>query len=213
MRITCLHTVESNVAVFEAAARPPGAELRHVVRADLLEEAERAGGLTPGIEARAVDALLSLAEGADAVLLTCSTVGPAAAAAAARARVPVLRVDAALAEAAVAQGDRIVVLCAVQTTMAPTRALFEAAARGRPVMLDVQLLPPDVWAAFKAGDVGRYHALIAAAADAAFAAGADVVALAQASMAGAVPLARGGRPLASPAAGLAAVAGGVPTTA
>jgi hypothetical protein len=46
--------------------------------------------------------------------------------------------------------------------------------------------------------------MIAAAADQAYRDGADVVALAQASMAGAAALCREGRPLTSPAAGLAA---------
>jgi hypothetical protein len=46
--------------------------------------------------------------------------------------------------------------------------------------------------------------MIAAAADQAFRDGADVVALAQASMAGAAELCREGRPLTSPGVGLAA---------
>ncbi|WP_245317799.1 hypothetical protein [Ensifer sp. 1H6] len=49
MIIACLHTADSNVAVFEAAARELGLAagvLRHAVRPDLLEAAERAGGLT-----------------------------------------------------------------------------------------------------------------------------------------------------------------------
>ncbi len=49
MRIACLHTAESNVAIFEAA-RPDGVRLRHAVRPDLLAAAE-AEGLTPEIAA------------------------------------------------------------------------------------------------------------------------------------------------------------------
>ncbi len=53
LHIACRHTVDSNIAVFEAAAQGLDLGLSHVVRADLLSCAE-------------------------AVLLTCSTVGPAA---------------------------------------------------------------------------------------------------------------------------------------
>lgn len=203
MAIACLHTAESNVAVFETAAQALGTSLTHLVRADLLREAETAGGLNPDIAERTASLLKGLADGADAVLLTCSTLGPAAPDAARGAKVPVLRVDGALATQALAAGGRVVVLCAVQTTLEPTRRLFEAAATGRAADLDVRLVP-DAWDAFKAGNIARYHALVAAAADAAFQAGADVVALAQASMADAAALCRAGRPLTSPAAGLLA---------
>jgi hypothetical protein len=202
MPIACLHTAESNIAVFETAARALGARLTHLVRADLLREAEAAGGLNEDIAARTAGLLKGLAGAADAVLLTCSTLGPAAAEATG-ARVPVLRVDGALATEALAAGGRVVVLCAAQTTLEPTRKLFEAAAHARTAELAISLVP-DAWEAFKGGNIERYHALVAAAADAAFRAGADVVALAQASMADAAALCRAGRPLTSPAAGLAA---------
>jgi len=46
MRIACLHTVDSNITVLDAAAASlPGATLSHHVRADLLQRAEAAGGL------------------------------------------------------------------------------------------------------------------------------------------------------------------------
>lgn len=94
MKFACLHTAQSNVAVFEAA-RPEGVRLTHAVRPDLLAAAE-AEGLTPAVVAATVAALGALE--ADAVLLTCSTLGPAAGAAGA------LRADAALADAATAAG-------------------------------------------------------------------------------------------------------------
>jgi len=205
--ITCLHTAESNIAVFEAAARAvglPDGSLRHEVRADLLADAERDGGLTPEIEARTGEVLLALCAGADAVLLTCSTLGPAASSAAHSAPVPVLRVDGALATEAVRDGGKVVALCAVETTVAPTRALFEAAARETGAAVEVRVVP-GAWAVFKAGDQNRYLAMIAAASDEASRHGASRVALAQASMAGAADLTREGvRPLTSPTVGLAA---------
>jgi hypothetical protein len=199
--IACLHTAAGNVAVFDAAC-PPGAVLTHAVREDLLQDAEAAGGLTDAIAERTARALEALATpGVDAVLLTCSTVGPGAAHA--RAPIPVLRVDAALAEAATRDGGRVVVLCAVETTVEPTRSIFAAAASRHGATLVVRLVP-DAWAAFRAGDVAGYHARVARAAEAAFAGGAATVALAQASMAGAVALTQVRKPLASPPVGLVA---------
>lgn len=207
LHIACLHTAESNIAVFEAARRVlglPEGTLRHEVRADLLADAERDGGLTSEIEARTGRTLLALCDGADAVLLTCSTLGPAALAVAGAAPVPVLRVDGALAAEAVRGGGKVVALCAVETTVEPTRALFEEAARETGAEVVVRLVP-GAWAAFKAGDRDRYLGMIAAAADEAVRDGASRVALAQASMAGAADIVqRGARPLASPTVGLAA---------
>ncbi|NKC33057.1 Asp/Glu racemase [Falsiroseomonas selenitidurans] len=194
-RIACLHTAASNIALFDAAC-PPGVALTHAVRADLLAEAEALGGLTDAIAVRTAEAVEALAApGIEAVLLTCSTLGPALAQA--RAAIPLLRADAALAEAARRGGGRVVALCAVETTLAPTAALFGAACETR--------LVPGAWAAFRAGDAAGYARMVAAAADAAFAEGADCVALAQASMAPAAALCRRGPPLTSPAASLAAL--------
>jgi hypothetical protein len=206
MRIACLHTVQSNVDVFEAAKRELGldATLTHAVRADLLADAEKAGGLTQEIRDRAGQVLAELAGAADAVLLTCSTVGPAIAEAKkAGAKVPVFRVDGALAEAAVKYGGRVVALCAVETTIGPTKALFEDAAKATGSQVEVTLVP-GAWARFKAGDREGYERLVAEAADKA-AAGGAAVALAQASMAGAARLASK-KPLTSPAVGLKAAA-------
>jgi Asp/Glu/hydantoin racemase len=203
MLIACLHTAESNIAVFEAAAQPLGATLTHMVRADLLREAEVAGGLNPDTARRTAFLLRGLADHAEAVLLTCSTLGPAALDAAHSAKTPILRVDDALARQALEAGRRITVLCAAQTTIEPTRALFKTVASGRAAAIEIQLVP-GAWDVFKTGEIDRYHAMVADAADAAFEAGADVVALAQASMAHAASLCQAGRPLTSPTAGLAA---------
>src|SRR5262245_10403545 len=102
MRIACLHTAESNIAVFDQALaaldRGNTISLRHIVRADLLADAEQAGGLTHDIAAQTRSALEELSGDADAVLLTCSTLGPSIHA---DERAAILRVDAALAEEAV----------------------------------------------------------------------------------------------------------------
>jgi len=206
-RIACLHTAESNIQVFDDALATSGLTdvvLRHVVRADLLAAAEQTGGLTPIISRQTGQVLRELCDEADAVLLTCSTLGPAAEAVAPNAAAPILRVDAALAADAVKGGGSVAVFCAVETTVEPTRLLFERAAQATGAKIAMHLVP-GAWKVFKAGDRDRYLGMIAQAADDAAAAGATQVALAQASMADAADLATGHqRPLTSPTAGLMA---------
>ncbi|MBB4302478.1 hypothetical protein GGD81_001508 [Rhodobium orientis] len=207
MLLKCLHSAASNVAIFDAAARHlglPDGTLEHFVRPELLFAAEAAGGLTPQIADDTAAILSGLAANADAVLLTCSTLGPVADAVAPTSAVPVIRIDRALAEEAAAKGGTVVALCAVETTLEATRRVFEEEATKTGATADIRLVP-GAWERFRAGDTGGYLAAVATAADAAYADGASIVALAQASMAGAARSVRNGpTPLTSPAAGLAA---------
>lgn len=202
MRIGCLHTAESNVAVFDAACEGLDAVLTHHVRLDLLAAAERAGGLTGDIATETIWALRELERDSDAVILTCSTLGPAVYLAP-EDGLPWLRADGALADAAMAGGASIVVLCAAETSIGPTTELFRAAATTMeaPPAIEVRLVPV-AWNAFRAGRIADYLQIIADAADMAFAQGADVVALAQASMAGAARETKRGTPLTVPRAAL-----------
>ena len=195
--LALLHTGEAHVGAFAALFEEilPEAMLSHLVREDLLLRAQLAGGLTPEVAAETAGSLRELAgQGAALLLCTCSTLGPAVEAAAAAIEVPVLRVDRPLAEAAVAAGGRLLVVAALETTLAPTRALLEdaAAKAGRDVSLEMLSLP-EAWEAFEAGDGEGYRRQIAAAVRNKVEAAApgngtevfDAVVLAQASMAGA----------------------------
>lgn len=201
----------SNIAVFDRVvldghldglADASEVELHHVVRADLLAVAEANGGLSPSVRADVAAVLRQLADECDGVLLTCSTLGPTVDDVVAD--VPVLRVDEALAREAVAAGGTVVVLCAVSTTLTPTADLFGRTAAGTSAQVTVHLVE-GAWDLFTAGDLAGYHATLARAADDALTSGADVVALAQASMAPAADLCRRGHVLASPLVGLAAL--------
>lgn len=206
LRIACLHTAESNVETFEAARRRlrlDDVALRHRVRADLLAAAEKAGGPTEAVLQRSVAELATLAGGSNAVLLTCSTLGPAAAMANAASPVPILRVDEVLAREAVKNGGIVIVLCTAGATIAPTRSLFERVALATGAEIEVRLVP-GAWERFKAGEHQAYLAMIADAADAAAREGVAIVALAQASMSGAAVRCREARPLTSPTVGLMA---------
>ena len=158
--------------------------------------------MTGAIAAETVWALRELEREVDAVILTCSTLGPAVGLAP-DGGVPWLRADAALAELAIAKGRHIAVLCAAETTLVPTTELFNATAMRvpDPPQVDVWLVP-GAWAAFKDGNIAAYYLMLAEAANAAYSGGADVVAFAQASMAGAALDARHGIPMTSPRAAL-----------
>lgn len=207
LNINCLHSAQSNIAVFEAARRAlklDGVMLKHRVRSDLLAAAEKAGEATPAILASTVVELRALAKGAHGLLLTCSTLGAAAARAEAETGLPVRRVDQALAEEAVRDGGVVIVLCATGTTIGVTRALFEHAAMQTGAAIEVRLVP-GAWDLFRAGRQDDYWRLIAEAADGAADEGVAAVALAQASMAGAAGFAQRRPPLTSPGVGLAAI--------
>jgi hypothetical protein len=96
--------------------------------------------------------------------------------------------EALLAERAVAGGGRVAVVAAVESTLGPTRQLFEecaAACGSAAVVVDAPCL--EAWALFEAGDHAGYHELIARHVRG-LAEDFDVVVLAQASMAPAAAL-------------------------
>ncbi len=203
--LALLHTSPVHVPVFDALRdeHHPGLELRHVVVEELLERARAAG---PGAVADDVRRRVREAAdgGARAVLCTCSTIGDLAERAADGVGVPVLRVDRPMAGAAVAAGPRVVVLAALESTLGPTAALVrdEAARAGRSVEVRTAVVR-GAWERFEAGDTAQYVRRVADAADAVT--GADVIVLAQASMAPAERLTTTAVPvLSSPRPGLAA---------
>ncbi len=183
--IAFLHTSPVHVATFDAllAAADPQASAVHHTDVSLLADA-RQHGVGAGLPARVEAAVRDLAARADVVVCTCSTIGALAAGVAAA--VPVQRVDAAMADAAVAAGPRIVVVAALESTLGPTGDLVRERAGAAGAAVEIRLhVIPGAWDHFEAGDVAGYHSAIAAALPG-LAADADVVVLAQASMAGAV---------------------------
>jgi Asp/Glu/hydantoin racemase len=207
MHLTLLHTSPVHVPVFDALrdADHPGLELRHVVREELLV---RAGAEGPEAVTDEVRELLVavVADGADAVLCTCSTLGAVAEGLAADVGVPVLRVDRPMAARAVAEGRRIAVVATVRSTFGPTLDLVEEEARRAGRAVDVRtVFVEGAWELFLAGDRDGYLALVATAIDGI--AEADVIVLAQASLTDAAERSHTALPvLSSPRPGLGAAA-------
>ncbi|MFM0591649.1 arylsulfatase [Paraburkholderia dilworthii] len=200
MRISFLHTIESNRQVFERAAKDlglPTDKFHHEVRADLRESVEQAGRLTDDLKVRVHGCLLKLAAHSDAVVLTCATLGPAVADLG-DSPAPVLRADTALASAATKAGGSITVLCAAESAIESNRRLFtDHASKSNASVTVVHL--PHVWTHFKNGDHDACHAAIASSAQEAYEGGATVVAFAHPWMAPAANLVdKARRPLDSP---------------
>ncbi|MFJ5136769.1 arylsulfatase [Streptomyces sp. NPDC088707] len=207
--LALLHTSPVHVPVFEGLRdrHHPGLVLRHLVDEDLLVRARAAG---PEAVAGSVAAALAaaVADGAEAVLCTCSTLGGIAERQAGVLGVPVLRVDRPMAAEA-ARYRRIVVVAALRSTLGPTVDLITEEAAPETPIIDTVVVD-GAWELFEAGDRDGYLDAVAAAVDGAPPAEDGVVVLAQASMAAAVGRTTTSRPvLASPRLGLAAAADAV----
>jgi Asp/Glu/hydantoin racemase len=185
-KLAIVHTAPMLEPVFERLVRTarPDVETVHIVDEELLADAIANDGLTDAnrsaVAARVREAA---ATGADAVLVTCSSIGEAVEAAAGAVGVPVVRVDVAMAQEAVDAGRRIGVLATLRSTLRPTAALIRRTARdaGREVEI-VEQLCDGAYAALRAGDRDRHDALVRAGYEA-LRGRVDVVVLAQASMA------------------------------
>ena len=184
--IAFLHTAQVHVPTFERLAREiaPDLEVRHLVKEELLHEARAKGADSPELSARVHDAMREAASsGATVVACTCSTIGGIAEQTATGGAFAAQRIDRAMADRAVRTGPRVLVAAALESTLEPTTALIlSAAAQAGVGVKPSVLLVQGAWAHFEAGDATHYIETLADAIRAA-ATAADVVVLAQASMA------------------------------
>lgn len=208
MRIAFLHTLEGNRNIFDSAAKDlgiPGEQLGHQIRTDLRLSVQHAGTVTAEIMEQIRRSLEELSTDADAIVVTCATLSPAVAAID-DLPVPIVRADAALAAAAARIGGHIVVLCALDSAVLPTRHLFEQYVNEKVRSVKVVNVV-GIWDLFSSGKLDACLAEIARAADQAYDTGADVVAFAHPWMAQATSLVRAGHVvLDSPRAALQAIA-------
>lgn len=185
-----LHTLPVHIATFDRllAEIDPSIPVRHVVDESLLQDA-RAHGITEELAQR-IDRRVreTMAEDVAVVVCTCSTIGGSAEQVDLGAAQPVVRVDRAMAERAVALGDQIIIAAALASTLVPTRELIQEVAdrQGRSITI-TEVLCADAWPYFERGDQEGYFAVIAQCLHEAVLVG-DVIVLAQASMAGAAAL-------------------------
>jgi Asp/Glu/hydantoin racemase len=185
-RLALIHTVAGLVPRFRelAAELMPDVETFDIVDETLLRDATREGRVSLDT-ARRLFAHLAAAErhGADAILVTCSSVGGVVDAARPFAGVPLLRVDQAMAEQAVERGTRIGVLATLWSTLRPTAVLIERTARESDRDVEVRdRLCDGAFEALREGDTERHDQLVREGLRELIG-WADVIVLAQASMA------------------------------
>ncbi|MEU0597420.1 aspartate/glutamate racemase family protein [Streptomyces sp. NPDC006393] len=187
-RVCVLHTVTTLPAVFAALLpqEAPGVDAYHVVDESLLADTVAHGMRPRTVRRLAAYAALAEEAGARAVLVTCSSIGGAAELVRPHVNIPVLRVDEPMARQSVRTGRRIGVLATLPSTLGPTEDLIRrtAAQEGADIEL-ITSLCPGAHEARGAGDAAEHDRLIAAEAER-LATRADVLVLAQASMAQAV---------------------------
>jgi Asp/Glu/hydantoin racemase len=184
--LTLIHTSPVLTPVFAALCKQhlPGVTIFHMVDESLIRDTIAHQKLRRLTIRRLIGMIESAeAAGATAVMVTCSSIGPAAALAQKLFDIPVFRIDDAMAEKAVAVGRRIGVLATLRTTLDPTMALLadKAAAADRSVEI-AEGLCAKAFDAVLSGDT-ETHDRIVSDALLEMASKVDVIVLAQASMA------------------------------
>ena len=198
--LVLVHTIPGLVDLFAEWCRELLPELRalHVLDEPMLERIKLRGSAAAEDDERLAEHVaLAQAIGAAGVLVTCSTVSLSVESIRDRFSIPVFAIDDRMASEAVAAGIRIAVVATAPTTLEPSRTLLEAAAAraGHPITVSLRMVDGAL-AALVAGDGGTHDRLVEQAIVES-AARADVVVLAQASMARVLG-AMADRPLAIP---------------
>lgn len=131
MSIALIHTVAGLVPTLEALARRelPRCEPFNILDESLLRNTIREGSLSKTTMRRLAQYVWSAVDGgAQAVVVTCSSLGPAVDAARPLCPVPLFRIDEGMAHEAVSRAMRIGVLATLPTTLGPTGAIIRSSA-------------------------------------------------------------------------------------
>lgn len=184
--LALIHTSPTLTPLFSrlCAEQMPEVTVFHMVDESLIKDTIREGRLRR-LTMRRLLAMIESAEmsGADAVMVTCSSIGPGVSLGQKLFDLPVIRVDDAMAETAVQMGRKIGVMATLRTTLEPTIALLreKAAEAGKEIEI-VDSLCDGAFDAVLAGDTATHDRILSEALLNDMQ-GVDVVVLAQASMA------------------------------
>lgn len=185
-QLALIHTVPGLIATFAPLVREhlPDWTPFNIADESLLRISIREGSMSKATARRVANYVFSAVDaGADAILVTCSSIGDAVDWARPFCPVPLLRVDEGMAEEALAQGKRIGVLATLSTTLNPTRDLVSRLAATRSDTPTIVAKVCDgAFEALSTGDQARHDALVQEGIRA-LSTEVDVILLAQASMA------------------------------
>lgn len=184
--LAILHTTPVTVEPLKQLAQQYLAECKviNIVDDSILPRLSRNGGNVEEVEAKLVQyAAFAEEEGANAILNACSSVGEVVEKMQARVSIPVIRIDEAMAESAINRGRTIGVAATMPTTLKPTIRLVEEKAEelGKEVRVK-SMLAESAFKKLAEGDPEGHDQLLSKAL-LELANQADVVVLAQASMA------------------------------
>jgi Asp/Glu/hydantoin racemase len=162
----------------------PDVRLVNIVDDSLLADVIKEGKPTPAITRKMCHYFLAAEQtGAHAILSLCSTMGDTIDVARKLVSIPIMKIDEAMAEKAVAEGEKIGVMATVPTTLDPTIRLIHA--KGSDINKQVKterLLCEGAFQILMSGDKAKHDQMVMEKALSA-AKGVDVFVLAQASMA------------------------------
>jgi hypothetical protein len=166
----------------------PETEMINIVDDCIVRSIAANDNIIPPWVFRRMSTYMILAEeaGADAALLTCSSISEAVDVSRPLVRIPIFKIDEPMADKAVSMGNRIGVAATLRTTLEPTKRLVLSRARkaGKTVSIE-ESLSQGAFEALQGGDASRHDEMVRKAVSDLLPK-CDVIVMAQASMARAV---------------------------
>ena len=189
-KLTLLHTTATVIQPLTKLAKELilQVEISHLVDESILKNVIKIGGLTPDTYRTVSDLVVSAERsGADAVLITCSSISPCVDVARRLVSVPVFKIDEPMAIEAVEKGNIIGVAATLMTTLEPTVGLVRCKADeiGKKVEIETCLCE-GAFDAVSCGDADKHDRIVIESLTK-LVEKVDVVVLAQASMARLIP--------------------------
>ncbi len=185
-KIAFVHTVSPLISEFNklGAELLPGTQFVHILDELILEHIHQQGGVTQEDTARLrshIDSAVQIR--AEAVVVTCSVLSACIDEIRPTVDIPIVKIDEALVEMAVATGEKIGMLATNPTTLKPSaQILYDEATRIGKTITVIPMLVEHAFDAIRKGD-GETHDRLVKQALMEFASQVDVIVLAQASMA------------------------------
>ncbi|WP_413698958.1 hypothetical protein ACLKMH_15490 [Psychromonas sp. KJ10-10] len=196
VKVTFIHTAQVLVKVFSDLIEKHQLNItaQHVVHSELLERAIKQG-MTTELAEKIKETCISYSKDSELVVCTCSSLGEVAENIRLENGKQVIRIDRAMANTAVHSGENILVLAALESTLAPTATVLNSSQKIEKTDNNIEYhVVENCWPFFLDGEINKYHQAIA-----------DVIAqkqdnydcivLAQASMTDAISLVKDKRAL------------------
>lgn len=171
----------------------PEVTVHQIIDDSLIREVNANGGPTTAVRQRMYAYFQCAASlGVDLILNQCSSVGEVVDTIMPFVNIPILKIDQAMAEKAVALGKKIAVVATVKSTVGPSVRLIESAAKkaNADISITRHLVDGAMMVLIEKGDVETHNKMVIGAVEEA-AREHDVIVLAQGSMAVLEPLLKG----------------------